>query len=673
MILFFLGWLLINAWWFLPFIIKGNAVFAGYLSQPSENLGTLLGVSRSFPPDVIIRLLQKGYFFDATAYSQIYSTITFQLISFIPLVFVLTGLVKTIKNPDLIKFRFFVVLLLLGLVVSLGANPPFGKIFVWVFENFPLLQAFRNPFEKFGLVYALGYSPLFAFGLLIFFGKVKLKFLGLFIAIFLICGIYAWPMWNGRVLAGINNKIGVKVPKYYEELNTWLQKNDSQGYRIFMTPLLVGEAGVFQWEDTKYNGVDPMHFILDRAAISNGTRIPFYFDFAQNIRKYMTRENIIPALSLLRTKFLIDRKDMIDVTDAEQEQNQFLTSSIFSPLGVENNLKSICQNITADSKSDGLAWAVCRIDRANNDLSTTMYLHIRVKTDLSANLEISLRDTKGTRIYWHGRVDSDYRTDANSWQVITLSLSTPTEGDKSIDLSRSDVLEIWAYSKDHPERSVGQINVSEIKLDPGIKKGINEFKKTAQLGQLTVFEPIHFNPPPEFGVLASINIVKDFPQFFEEVNKKRELTHKEGFVLSSQNNQKNLQNLTDTIPTEVVDKYKISNTKYWMRFNQRQGKSSLILSKTFNPEWKVIVGASKEQLSGSFFDDLSLLKAVVLPEENHFVVNGYANLWSFRNDQKQLAIVFLPQVYADLGLKISVFSVIILSLVWGISPVVKKR
>ena len=387
----------------------------------------------------------------------------------------------------------------------------------------------------------------------------------------------------------------------------------------------------------------------------------------------MTRENIIPALSLLRTKFLIDRKDMIDVTDAEQEQNQFLTSSIFSPLGVENNLKSICQNITADSKSDGLAWAVCRIDRANNDLSTTMYLHIRVKTDLSANLEISLRDTKGTRIYWHGRVDSDYRTDANSWQVITLSLSTPTEGDKSIDLSRSDVLEIWAYSKDHPERSVGQINVSEIKLDPGIKKGINEFKKTAQLGQLTVFEPIHFNPPPEFGVLASINIVKDFPQFFEEVNKKRELTHKEGFVLSSQNNQKNLQNLTDTIPTEVVDKYKISNTKYWMRFNQRQGKSSLILSKTFNPEWKVIVGASKEQLSGSFFDDLSLLKAVVLPEENHFVVNGYANLWSFRNDQKQLAIVFLPQVYADLGLKISVFSVIILSLVWGISPVVKKR
>ena len=130
-----------------------------------SNLGTLLGVSRSFTPDVIVRLLQKGYFFDATAYSQIYSTIPFQFVSFIPLFFVVIGIVKVLKNREQTQFRFFIVLLVLGLVVSSGANPPFGWLFVWLFKSFAFLQAFRNPFEKFGLVYALGYSPIFAYGL----------------------------------------------------------------------------------------------------------------------------------------------------------------------------------------------------------------------------------------------------------------------------------------------------------------------------------------------------------------------------------------------------------------------------------------------------------------------------------------------------------------------------
>jgi len=666
MLLFFLGWLLVNAWWFLPFITKGNEIFAGYLTNTNENLGTLLGVSRSFPPDVIIRLLQKGYFFDATAYSQIYSTIIFQLISFIPPFFVLIGLIKTLKNPAFVKFRFFVALLALGLVVSLGANPPFGKLFVWVFENLAPLQAFRNPFEKFGLVYVLGYSPLFAYGLVYVFKKIKFTILGLIIIVFLTCGVYAWPMWTGRVLVGIDKKIGVKIPQYYEDINIWLGNNDLQNYRLFMTPLRGGEGAVFQWSDTIYNGVDPMHFILDKAAISNGAQIPFYYDFAQGIRKNIERENLAPALSLLRTKFLVDRKDAAAVTDEEKDQYKFLTSSINPPLGRESNLKIICPNMTADSKDNDLAWIVCNISLEDRDLSNIKYLHVKIKTNLPAEVVIALRDNNDVRINWNGRADSDYRIDIDDWQYIILPLGTPTENDSHMDLSKSAKLEVWAYSKDNPEKSVGQINISEIKLDPGTKKRINEFKKVAQFGKLTIFEPINFNPPPEFGSLSSIDKVSDFIQLFEDVNKKREQIDKKGFVLVSQNNQKNLQSLTDAVFIEVVDKYKISDTKYWIKFRQGRDRGLLILSKTFNPQWKVIAGVSREKLSGSFFDDLNLLKAVVLPEENHFVVNGYANLWAFENNQNQLAIVFLPQVYADLGLKISATAVGILILAWGI-------
>ncbi|MCL5070645.1 MAG: YfhO family protein [Actinobacteria bacterium] len=633
--LFLFSWLLVNSWWFLPMSLMGNKILVAYLTNADENLGTLLGVSRAFPPSVIIRLLQKGYFFDATAYSQIYSTFTFQLISFIPPIFVLIGLVKTLKNKGLKKFNFFAVLLVLGLVVSLGANPPFGWLFVWIFKYITPLQAFRNPFEKFGLVYILGYSPLFAYGLVYILEKIKFKFLGLIIIILLTCGIYAWPMWTGRVLTGTDKKIGVKVPQYYEDLNTWLRNNDPQNYRLLMTPLKNGEAATFRWGDTTYNGVDPMHFILDRTAISNGAQIPFYYDFVQGIRQYIEREDLAPALSLLRAKFLIDRKDAIMISDEDKKQYQYLTSTIYPPEELESGLKVICQNMTADSKSSGVAWVICQIPPRDSDFSKVRYLHIKVKTDVPAHLVVGLKDANRIGNRWYGRADPYYYdTDTNDWQEdVTIPINNPTEGDKAIDLSKSSIVEVQANSKDYPEKSVGQINISEIKLDPGTKQQINEFRKVAEFGELTVFEPINFNPPPEFGVLASVNIVKAFPQLFEEANKKRDFINKEGFVLISQNDQKNLQGLRDATFTEFVDKYKISDTKYWIKFAQGQGKGLLILSKTFNPQWKVIAGASRKQLSGSFFDDLNLLKAVVLPEENHFVVNGYANLWTFENDQ----------------------------------------
>lgn len=689
-LLFFLGWIMVGAWWILPLITEGNKVLSSYLNNPAENLGTLIGVSRSYTLDVIVRLLHKGYFFDASAYSQIYSTLPFQLISFIPVCFVMIGLVKTLKNKELIRFRYFAVLFVLGLTVSLGANPPLGWLFVWIFETISPLQAFRNPFEKFGLVYTLGYVPLFAYGLVSSFKGKKLKKLILILVLFLICGIYAWPMWTGRILAGIDQKIGVKVPEYYEDLNIWLANNDPQNYRLFMTPLMSGEGAVFQWGNTTYNGVDPMHFILDRAAISNGAQIPFYYDFAQSIRKYMERENLAPALSLLRAKFLIDRKDAVKVSDREKDQVRTLTSVIHPPKGVESELRTICENKRASSELNNLAWIVCQIPQGEGDLSSIKYLHIKVKTNEPANLEVAVRDIKEVRIRWDGRKDLDYSTDTNDWRYITLPLSTPTEYNPAIDLSKVFMLEVLAHPKDKPLESVKEINVGGVKLDPGAQKEINEFKEVAQFDKLSVFELINFNPPPEFGTLSSINKVSDFAQLFEEVNNKRDQIDKKGFVLVSQNdqssspnNQKNLQDLTDEALIHVTDKYKISDTRYWVEVNHAQGIGLLLLSKTFNPEWKVIAGVGKEKLSGNFFDDLNLLKMAVLPEEKHFVVNGYANLWmienktsfppndgktssSLQNNQNQLAIVFLPQIYAEMGLKISVISTGILILIFGI-------
>lgn len=670
----FILWYLINAWWLMPLFLSAGSVYTAGISGIEENLGTLLGVSRNFTPDILIRLLQRTYFFDPSAFSPVYSSLVFQLISWIPVVFVLFGTVKIFKDK-LIEFKFFFILLILGLIVSLGANFPFGWLFVEVFKKLTVLQAFRNPFEKFGLVLILGYSPIFAYGLVSFFEGKKYKNSAVSAVLILICGIFAWPMWTGRVVAGPDKNIGISVPSYYKDLQEWLNINN-EDYRLVMTPIWSGDGAFYQWNGSRYQGSDPMVFILDYPTISSSTRTPFVYDFITNIRKYMERVDIAPALSLLRAKFLVDRKDAIFITEKEKNQYKFLTSFISPPKGPESDLKTICGELRAEAKS-GNAWIVCQIPQEKMDLSKIKYLHIKVKTDVTANLEIALRDTKGIRIRWDGRADSDYRTITNDWQYITIPLSTPTEYNSAIDFSKSFMLEVLAHPEDAPEKSVGEINVAEIKLDQGLERETDEFKHIADFGKLSVFEPINFNAPPEFGGLSRLERVNSFIELFDQTSQKRNLIDTLGFILPSQNPGKDIDKLPEAVNLRALDKQKISNTRYWLKVDSDMGQGLIILSKTFDPQWKIIPGVNKEMLRGNFFDNLTLLQKTSLDEKDHYVVNGYANLWGIDGQDSQYAIVFRPQIIADISAKVSIIGILFVTIigatVWVTKKIAKKR
>lgn len=666
----FILWGLVNSWWLLPLFSSAKSVYSASISDPGENLGTLIGVSRNFTPDIIIRLLQRTFFFDPSAFSPIYSGFIFQLISFIPLFFVVVGLVNTIKNSQLENFRFFVLLFILGLIISLGANPPLGWLFVWVFKSFPILQAFRNPFEKFGLVYVLGYIPLFAIGLISPLDSKKIKKIGTLLVLVLTCGVFAWPMWTGRVIAGPDRKIGIAVPSYYKDLQEWLN-TQNYDYRLFMTPLWSGDGAFYQWDNGgRYQGTDPMVFILNHPAISNSAQTPFIYDFVTSIKKYMERVDISPAFSLLRAKFLVNRKDAIFITEPEKNHYKFLTSAIYPPIGLEGDLKTICQNSRVDSNNIyGAAWLFCQIQKDYNDLSNIRYLHLKLKTSEPANIEVAIRDTNEIRIRWDGRIDPEYRTNSTDWQYLTIPLATPTEYNSNINFSKIYLVEVLGHPLDSHDKSIGEISVGEIKLDPGVEKQINEFKLTKDFGNLSVYEPLNFNPALEFGTLLSIDQVINFKELFELVNKKRDLINSNGFLLQSQNRNKDLSALVNKASLQVFDKQKISNTKYWLKVGGEGTMGLILLSNTFNPEWKILPGVSKEMLNGGLFNDLNLLKKVSLDEKNHYVVNGYSNLWKIDNENTQYGIVFMPQVIADISWKVSFLGVLFLlgvTLIWMI-------
>lgn len=661
-------WCLVSSWWLLPLIISGNAILAGYLENSTENLGTLFGVSRNFTPDIIVRLLQRTYYYDATAFSPMYKSFFFQLISFIPLVFVLIGFIKVLRNRDVLNFKFLLILLIIGLAVSLGANPPFGWLLVWLFEHVSLLQSFRNPFEKFGLVYALGYSTIFAFGLVSYFGNIRYKNFLIFIFLVITCGIFAWPMWNGKVVSFPNNTPGIDVPKYYQQLNNWLSINNRERYRVLMTPIWSGDDTLYQWNNTKYNGIDPMMFLLETPVVSSSPSLPYFYDFVQNIRKYMERVNVVPALGFLRAKYLVNRNDAI-IESHEKRHYHYLTESIFSPQIITDSGNEICQNLGINLRNNNLAWIVCRMPAGKSDWSEVRYLHLTVKTSVAAYLELALTDQKFTRIRWDGRslLGSEYKTQSNEWTTITFPLSAPTEHNNNIDFSKVLGVEIFAYPMENPRVSVDEIFIRKITLDSGLEEKINMFSLVNTFGNLQVYAPNEFNSPEEFGTLVWVSPIKDFLQLFEVANQEINSIDRKGYILEPQNSPDKLDSLLLESSLVTQDKYKFSNTKYWLKVNKGNEEGWLLLSKTFNPEWKVIPGVSRKMLEGNLFNDLSLLKRQVLPEKDHFVVNGYANLWKIGDDDVEYAIVFMPQIVADIGSRVSIFSIMLLigiTLVW---------
>lgn len=663
-ILSFFLWIITNFWW-LQVYIPVNNFATEHLGSFEGNLNSLIGVSRNFTPDLVMRLLQKSYFSDVGYYGKIYVSLPFQLISLLLPFFLIWGLVKLIKTGQLKAYGFFIILFTLGLFVSLGANPPLGRLFIWLFKKTSLLQPFRNPYEKFGIVYTLGYAPLFAAGIVYFFQN-RFKKWGPITVLVITCVIFVWPIWNGRIFAGIDKKIGDPIPSYYQDLNEFLNKN-SKDFRIFMTPMWKEEIATYLWKDTIYLGFDPTLFLLNQPAIATNLQGFYTYDFILYLRRYMERVNLSPVLSLLRAKYLIDREDATMIPDGERLHYKYLTTAIQPPNDISAINRSACQNMKVISQNKSAARLICQIPENEQDWQGVRYLHLEIKTDIASSLVVAIRDKKEVENIWEGKVASEYQTDKDDWTSIIIPIDTPTaySYNNPIDLARISFLDILAYPKDSQNTDNVSIDLKEIKLDPGREIKTNEFSLIKTFGKLKLYEPNNFKSPPEFGILSQVDKIDNFVDLFQLVNQKKDSIDHMGFLLISQNPNKDLSFLSKVRDPKVIDKSKISGTRYWIQTGQNDGVGLLLLSKTYNSQWKVIPDVSQSELDGSFSNEIKLLKKTYLPENDHYVINGYANLWKISQNRKY-AVVFLPQIMENIGSKVSTVSVLVICGVMGI-------
>ncbi|HET7098884.1 MAG TPA: hypothetical protein VFI61_01465 [Patescibacteria group bacterium] len=267
----FTSWILVHSWWIWPLFKTINET-VDKLGDLQSNIGSLKGISKDSPIWVIMTLTHKFLF--AGAYGNIYSGLPFKLISLLVPIsfFVSLPLFKRFSY-----FKFYLCLFLVSIFIVSGTNFPFGWLFLWFFKNISIFQVFRNPYEKMGIVLMLACIPFISIGLVKtsilihkFYKKISAKVF-LLILMFLMCGIYVWPMWTGQFAGGVVMSPWASVPVDYKLANDWIKSQDTNS-RIIQFPLNPGDGVFYTWQNA-YRGIEPSEFIFDNSSIGRNVAI----------------------------------------------------------------------------------------------------------------------------------------------------------------------------------------------------------------------------------------------------------------------------------------------------------------------------------------------------------------------------------------------------------------
>ena len=486
-------WFLLNCWWVLPFVwvFLGGVVIPG--PEESGSLGIMLYISQFSNPFYIIRLIRSDYGW------SIFS----EAASFIIPALILYSIVVGRRVRGL---WFMFLLSLLGLFLAKGAAPPFGEVFTWLFMEVPVLVAFRNTFEKFGLILPLAYAPLIGFASNSLYVSIKGRLSGYSIVehgswkinlkrviprttvglmLFLILVPLVWPMWSGTVFD--NNY--VEVPSYYVEAETWLRQQPDE-FRIISMPLT--SLGIdYNWSHA-YRGIEPSRALFSKPFISrvvgdptadqmlsaigdlyyrsprfwklmavlNAKYVVVHRDMDYRARGMDSPESVVEALTYPKPPGNVSSRQLSDcesLTDWEAKNGSTVDLNLDSREFTEGS-SSIRARITPTPSS--LGWAFLTYSFKEMDLSGSDTLSFWFRANSSLNsFAVTVSDKNGRLGLWNVGYTSD-----NSWERYELDIKHPSNG-SAAQLDYTSVTEVgFGVRQEHP----ATLWVDDVQAETGV-------------------------------------------------------------------------------------------------------------------------------------------------------------------------------------------------------------
>lgn len=214
---------LLNFWWILPtfysMLAQGGQF---YTVKESYAQGILTGTSSASSFTKAFLLYSQDVEKRVPYYNNDYLRAELILLIVFAVIFM---------KKDLLS-AFSLSVFTISIIFFQGVNPPFGKLYLFLYNNFPGFFIYRDV-HHFDILLLLSYSLIFGSGLNEFIKKVttKSRFSKIilpFVITLLLFLLYAYghPLFEGKLITP------VKVPDYYFEVISFL-KNESTTYRVF--------------------------------------------------------------------------------------------------------------------------------------------------------------------------------------------------------------------------------------------------------------------------------------------------------------------------------------------------------------------------------------------------------------------------------------------------------
>lgn len=233
----------------------------------------------------------------------------------IPLI-VFTGIILNKKHNK--KALYFLALAVIGVFFAKGSNPPFGQLYLFLYEKVPGFWTFREPWAKFTILNLLSFSILLGFTVELVYSFVlkthsrKIRYIFNASWIFTLCIILtlAFPIFTGQSIwdrnIGPMRSMHVKVPQYWRDLEKWLEVNDPDS-RIFLLPKT--RYGVaYNWKHG-ISGSAPVAVPLLPNPIIYYQK-GFLSDFAYRCFGKNNQSNFLCLLRLLNIKYILHQRDI---------------------------------------------------------------------------------------------------------------------------------------------------------------------------------------------------------------------------------------------------------------------------------------------------------------------------------------------------------------------------
>ena len=616
--LILLFWIFLNLWWLLPsFFSYKTAYSLQYSGSTINNLDVLNTLSSNFRLRGLILL---------NNYKTDFSIIDNLLMFFIPLIIAVSILNKFEK---LKKYLIFYFILILGLFLMKGIKPPFGGVFLWLFDNVPGFQMFRWASEKFGIMSLLSLSVLFGFGVEKIYELIKWKRLAIVVIslVIIILPINGFQIFTGSFMPN-DQKSLVDIPSYYSELKEYLDK-DLQQYRIMSFPLIQYYYVEYKWPHGYKSGEDS-GIIYNKPVISSRligqpeNVMPYYLpDTFKNSRAFTQLNSIFNG----RYVFINwDRVPYYENDTAKIAYDSMINNTYFEKIGkfgeidvfrikndfYQNQIYSPKRVYTFTEDPEGLIYLLNNSDFIN-DVKDNAYVFLSQNIDIDDVIRVSNKI-----------IVSKYRnSNADAKYAFEYPFNIPTEG-------RYEVYFVNETGAKFPDSvSISSPNSTEE----------------------TLLELSNNNGNISYYGTVSLKIGKYDIKIYSHDKEIEDVEFRKKIFLVLNNSNKDF--------SSNLEFKKINNTKYIVKIINPHAINLILFSSTFDKKWEII----NIEKDGT--------KIV------HLKTNGYSNGWAVEstNNSKEinLIIYYKPQKYFYYGLIISLTTLTCLIAILAFSSRHKKN